>query len=90
MDEQEFAEATWENTRKMASEGDPAGEYMWAALNRYYPGDKSKQVRVLGFLNEVFDQYGKSISEEDARALAEKWGVEDLLLKQKGFVISLN
>ena len=90
MDEQEFAEAAWENTRKMASEGDTAGEYLWSALNTYYPGDKRKQVRVLGFLIEVFDQYGKSISEEDAQALAEKWDIEDLLLKQKGFGISLN
>ena len=83
--EWEFAEANWESTRQMVSEGDPYGRYVWSVLNQYYPGNKKKQVRVLGFINEIYESGSKSIPEEEAEYLAEKWGVEDLLLKERGF-----
>lgn len=84
-DEWEFAEAVWESTRQMTGEGDPHGRHIWFILNGYYPGNRKKQIRVLGFLNEFYEVYGGGASEEEVQVLAEKWGVEDLLLKERGF-----
>lgn len=85
-DEWEFAEESWEVMQDMASEGDPYGFYMKRVLTVYYPGDKRKQIRVLGFLNEFHELYPQGgMPDSEARVLAEKWGIEDLLLKERGF-----
>jgi len=84
-DELEFAKALWLSTRQLSGEGEPYGKHMWGILNRYYPGRQGKQVRVLGFLDEVDEVYGGSVPEAKAQLLASKWGVEDLLLKERGF-----
>ena len=87
-DEMEFAEEAWEIMQDMVRDGDPYGIYMQNALNRY-SGNKRKQIRVLGLLNEI---YGKSpIPNEEMKILVRKWGIEDLLPRELGFsTISLD
>ena len=57
-DEWEFAETAWEVTREMVDEGDPYGRHIWNILQKYYPGNKRKQIRVLGLLNEIHGREG--------------------------------
>lgn len=84
-DELEFAKEAWGVMRDMVREGDLYPHDVWTVLNEYYPGNVRKQIRALGFINEVYEHYGRSTPTEDARFLAKKWGVEDLLLKERGF-----
>lgn len=91
-DELEFAETAWEVTQDMVREGDPYAIYIWKRLQIYSPGNRRKQARVLGFLNEFQELYPEGgMPDKEARILAEKWDIEDLLLKEKGFnTISLS
>lgn len=91
-DELEFAKTAWEITRDMVREGDPYAIHIWKGLQTYYPGNSKKQARVLGFLNEFQGLYPEGrMPDKEARILAEKWDIEDLLLKERGFnTISLS
>lgn len=91
-DELEFAEAAWETLKKMVEEeGHPDDSRVWSFLQTHYPDSRRRQVRALGFINELSDRYSGRIPKEEVQVLAEKWGVEDLLLKMRGFgTISLS
>ena len=78
-EELKYAEALWETTKDDAERGDPAGRYLWALLSNYYPYDSGKQVRLMGFVNEVTAKYAKGIPREEAWRLASKWDVEKML-----------
>lgn len=80
--EWQWAEGMWQVTKEDAEAGQPAGVYLWTLLNKYYPGDKDKQIRFMGFVNEVQEKYKGRIPREEAWMLARKWDVERMLAKE--------
>lgn len=81
-EERQRAEAMWQVTKEDAEAGEPAGVYLWTLLNKYYLGDKEKQILFMGFLNEVQEKYKGHIPREEAWRLARKWDVERMLAKE--------
>jgi len=79
----DFAEAMWESTKQLVEEGDPYGIHIWRMLEHFYPGNKTKQVSTLGFMNEVYGRYGKGpIPHEELLKSAKKWDVGKMLAEE--------
>lgn len=77
------AEGVWEVTREDAQRGDVAGVYLWKLLNMHYCDNNDKQIRLVGFINEMMDKYPKGqIPLEEAIKAARKWDVEKAIIKE--------
>lgn len=82
-EEWQFAQGMWESTKQLVEEKDPYGIHIWRMLEHFYPGDKSKQVSTLGFMNDIYGRYGRGpIPHEELIKSAKKWGVEKMLVKE--------
>ena len=82
-EEWQYAEGMWEVTKEDAEKGEVAGVYLWALMSKYYPDDKDKQIRLMGFMNQMLEKYPDGrVPQEEARALAKKWDVEKVLVKE--------
>ncbi|MEA3254042.1 MAG: hypothetical protein U9Q17_03735, partial [Chloroflexota bacterium] len=74
------AEGMWQVTKEDAEKGEVSGVYLWGLVNKYYPGDRNKQIRLMGFMNEVQRRYPSGhVSREEAWEIARKWEVEKML-----------
>ena len=81
-EEWQFAEGMWQVTKEDAEKGELAGVYLWRLLNKYYPDNKDKQIRLMGFMGEVQEKYRGHIPREEALKLAKKWDVEKVLVTE--------
>jgi uncharacterized membrane protein (UPF0127 family) len=82
-EEWKFAEGLWQTTREDFMKRDPAGTYLWALITRYYPEDRDKQIRAMGFMNEVLSRYpGGSIPKDEAVKVARKWDVLKMVVRE--------
>ena len=82
-EEWQYAKGMWEVTKEDAEKGEVAGVYLWSLVTKYYPDDKDKQIRLMGFMNQVLEKYPDGrVPQEEARALAKKWDVEKVLVKE--------
>ena len=73
------AEGMWEVTKEDAEKGDVSGVYLWSLLSKYYPENKDKQIRLMGFIAEASRKYREGLPREKAWELAKKWDVERML-----------
>lgn len=78
----QYAEVLWQTTKEDADRGDVGGVYLRALLEKYYPGNREKQIRLMGFMNEVSEKYRGRIPRETAWELGRKWDVESMLTKE--------
>lgn len=77
------AEAMWEVTKEDAQKGEVAGVYLWSLVTRHYPDDKDKQVRLMGYMNELTKKYPQGrVPQAEAISSAEKWGVRAALIRE--------
>lgn len=81
-EEWQEAEGMWEVTKEDAERGEVAGVYLWSLLTKYYPDNKDKQIRLMGFMGEVQREYGGRIPRDEAWKLAKKWDVEKVLTRE--------
>lgn len=73
------AEGMWEITKEGAEKGDISDVYLWSLLSKYYPENKDKQIRLMGFMAEASRKYREGLPREKAWELARKWDVERML-----------
>lgn len=78
--EWEFAEFMWQSTKELMEKGDISGTIIWGILDHHYPGNKEKQTRLLGFMNDFLTEQKKrgprGVPSDVLWELARKWDVE--------------
>lgn len=69
----------WERTREQAAEKEPFAVLLSGAMERQYPRDTERQVRLTGYITELLARHPAGrFPAGEAKELAEKWGVPEI------------